>query len=119
MAEIDIKNIYDYLGQKVDEVQSRLKQKNKDEEESETQAKELAYESISQCKMILDKISLGFISSKRAKEIIASAYKELKIDDSPKASNLIRWFDCKEITKKVDGKVVKGYEIYSQKFIFK
>ncbi|MCI6339366.1 MAG: ATP-binding protein [Campylobacter sp.] len=55
MAEIDIKNIYDYLGQKVDEVQSRLKQKNKDEEESETQAKELAYESISQCKMILDK----------------------------------------------------------------
>ena len=70
-------------------------------------------------KMILDKISLGFISSKKAKEIIASAYKELKIDDSPKASNLIRWFDCKEITKKVDGKVVKGYEIYSPKFIFK
>ena len=70
-------------------------------------------------KMILDKISIGFISSKRAKEIIASAYKELKIDDSPKASNLIKWFDCKEITKKVDGKVVKGYEIYSPKFISK
>ena len=70
-------------------------------------------------KMILDKISIGFISSKRAKEIIASAYKELKIDDSPKASNLSKWFDCKEITKKVDGKVVKGYEIYSPKFIFK
>lgn len=70
-------------------------------------------------KMILDKISLGFISSKRAKEIIAGAYKELKIDDSPKASNLSKWFDCKEITKKVDGKVVKGYEIYSPKFIFK
>ena len=69
--------------------------------------------------MILDKISIGFISSKRAKEIIASAYKELKIDDSPKASNLSKWFDCKEITKKVDGKVVKGYEIYSPKFIFK
>ena len=70
-------------------------------------------------KMITDKIAIGFISSKRAKEIIAGAYKELKISDSPKASDLSKWFDCKETPKRIDGKVIKGYEIYCPKFIFK
>ena len=55
MADIDIKNIYDYLSDKVNEVQSKLKQKSKDEDEGETRAKEAAYESISQCKIMLDK----------------------------------------------------------------
>lgn len=70
-------------------------------------------------KMMTDKIAIGFISSKRAREIISGAYKELKISDSPKASDLSKWFDCKETPKRIDGKVIKGYEIYCPKFIFK
>lgn len=70
-------------------------------------------------KMITSKIKIGFISSNQAKEIIANAYKELGITDTAKASDLSKWFDCKEAPKRIDGKVVKGYEIYSPKFILK
>lgn len=70
-------------------------------------------------KMITGKINLGFVSSKKAKEIIASAYKELDIKDTAKASDLSRWFDCKMTTKKIDGKSTKGYEIYCVNFKIK
>lgn len=70
-------------------------------------------------KMITSKIKIGFISSNQAKEIIANAYKELGITDTAKASDLSKWFDCKEAPKRIDGKVVKGYDIYSPKFILK
>lgn len=55
MAEIDIKNIYDYLEQKVDEVQKKLKEHSQDEDDDEKAAKEVAFDSVSQCKAILDK----------------------------------------------------------------
>lgn len=70
-------------------------------------------------KMITSKIKIGFISSNQAKEIIANAYKELGITDKAKASDLSKWFDCKEAPKRIDGKVVKGYEIYMNKITIK
>ena len=68
---------------------------------------------------IIKKIGIGFISSKSAKTIIKEVYQLYNINKTGKASDLDNWFNCKEITKRVDGKVVKGYEIYSPKFIFK
>lgn len=69
-------------------------------------------------KMITDHIKLGFISSKQAKGIIADAYNTMGLKATAKASDLDKWFECKSVTKKIDGVVVKGYEIYSRKFIF-
>ena len=68
---------------------------------------------------IIKKIGIGFISSKSAKTIIKEVYQLYNINKTGKASDLDNWFNCKEITKRVEGKVVKGYEIYSPKFIFK
>ena len=55
MANIDIKDIYDYLENKVSEVQEKLKIHDKNEDDGERLAKEAAYESVSDCKEILDK----------------------------------------------------------------
>ena len=68
---------------------------------------------------ITKKIGIGFISSKSAKTLIKEAYQLYNINKTGKASDLDDWFNCKETTKRIDGKSVKGYEIYSPKFIFK
>lgn len=67
---------------------------------------------------IIKKIGIGFISSKSAKTLIKEAYQLYNINKTGKASDLDDWFNCKETTKRIDGKSVKGYEIYSPKFIF-
>lgn len=66
---------------------------------------------------IVKEIKIGFISSKEAKEIIKKIFKDYQILDTPKASLLSRWFNCEEISKRIDKSVVKGYNIYSPKFI--
>mgnify|MGYP000924326462 FL=1 len=43
----------------------------------------------------------------------------LGITDKVKATDLDRWFDCKPVAKWIDGKTVKGYEIYRPKIVFK
>lgn len=68
--------------------------------------------------MIINKIPVGFISSKDAKQIIQSIYSTCKITDKAKASDLVKWYDCKEVQKRIDNKKVRGYEIYSQKYLF-
>lgn len=68
---------------------------------------------------ITKKISIGFISSKSAKEIINEAYQLYNINKKGKATDLNDWFNCKETVKRIDGKSVKGYEIYNSKLLFK
>ena len=68
---------------------------------------------------ITSKISIGFISSKSAKEIINEAYQLYSINKKGKASDLSKWFNCKETVKRIDSKSVKGYEVYNSKLIFK
>lgn len=68
---------------------------------------------------ITSKISIGFISSKSAKEIINEAYQLYNINKKGKASDLSKWFNCKETVKRIDSKSVKGYEVYNSKLIFK
>lgn len=69
-------------------------------------------------KYITKKISIGFISSKSAKGLINEAYQLYNINKKGKASDLNRWFNCEETTKRIDGKKLRGYEIYSNKLIF-
>lgn len=70
-------------------------------------------------KYIINNIGIGFISNRTAKNIINEAYKLYGIDKNGKATDLDRWFNCREANKRIDGKQVNGYEIYSAKIIFK
>lgn len=67
---------------------------------------------------ITKKIRTGFISSKSAKAIISETYQLYDINKKGKASDLNNWFNCKETSKRIDGKKYAGYEIYSPKIVF-
>ena len=64
-------------------------------------------------------IKTGFFSNADIKSWIREAYDILGITDKVKATDLDRWFDCKPVAKWIDGKTVKGYEIYRPKIVFK
>lgn len=67
-------------------------------------------------KLIYNKLSNGFISSKDLKVILTDAYKKSNISLTAKAKdilecNFIEVRNNKEISKRIDGKVINGFEI--------
>lgn len=71
-------------------------------------------------RLIRDDIKIGeFIAAKEAKELLHSIYQKLDIKESAKGSNLEKWFEIKEMSKRIDNKIIKGYIIIRSKFIFK
>ena len=70
-------------------------------------------------KILNDYIHIGFISSAELKANIAKAYETLGIIRKAKATDIEGYFDCKATSKRIEGKVTKGYEIYRTKCIFK
>ena len=69
-------------------------------------------------KILNDYIHIGFISSAELKANIAKAYETLGIIRKAKATDIEGYFDCKATSKRIEGKVTKGYEIYRTKCIF-
>ena len=69
-------------------------------------------------KILNDYIHIGFISSAELKANIAKAYEILGIIRKAKATDIEGYFDCKATSKRIEGKVTKGYEIYRTKCIF-
>lgn len=60
-----------------------------------------------------------FVSNKDAKQLIRTTYDQLDIKDTPKATDITKWFDCEPTSKRVDGKKINGYNIYRCNIIFK
>ena len=69
--------------------------------------------------MILSKkIGIGFNKSADIISYITEAYNTVGCTDKVKASNIDKWFECEPTSKRIDGKVAKGYIIYRPKMIF-
>lgn len=68
--------------------------------------------------LLKDEIRTGFIASKDLKSIFNRLYDRLGITTTVKASNIEKYYECKEISKRINGKVIKGYDIYRSKFTF-
>lgn len=68
--------------------------------------------------MLKDEISFGFISSKKIIDILVRLYSKLGIKDVVKATAIEKYYECKATSKRIEGKVTKGYEIYRAKLIF-
>lgn len=70
--------------------------------------------------MILSKkIGIGFNKSADIINHITEAYNTVGCTDKVKASSIDKWFECEPTSKRIDGKVSKGYIIYRPKMIFK
>ena len=70
-------------------------------------------------KLLQQDIIIGFNTTPALQTALASAYatagKKVK---SVKATDIEQYFDCKAVTKRIDGKVTRGYEIYRSKIVF-
>jgi len=69
--------------------------------------------------ILSNKMKAGFFSSNDIKGWIKEAYIAVGIADKAKATDLGKWFECEEKSKWINGKTVKGFEVYRAKFIFK
>ena len=69
-------------------------------------------------KMLQQRLIVGFNTTTDIQAALADIYDTLGLDRAAKASTLTKYFEGKGCTKRVDGKVVRGFEIYRSKFIF-
>ncbi len=63
-------------------------------------------------------IAVGFISIADIKKELSNTYKNLGIDRKVKTADIKKYFDCKAVARRIEGKVTKGYEVYRMKFTF-
>lgn len=69
-------------------------------------------------KLLQSRIEIGFNSTADLQAAIASAYTTVGVERKVKASDIEKYFDAKSCTKRLDGKVTRGYEVYKSKIIF-
>lgn len=70
-------------------------------------------------KLLQNRISIGFTATADIQLALAESYTAVGVDRKAKASDIEKYFNCKSTTKRIDGKVKRGYEIYSSKIVFK
>ncbi|MCF0114974.1 MAG: hypothetical protein HUJ56_06430 [Erysipelotrichaceae bacterium] len=63
-------------------------------------------------------LSIGFHPSSKLKKEIQNAYNLLGIDAKAKATDITKWFEAEQTSKRVDGKVTKGFQIYKNRYVF-
>lgn len=68
--------------------------------------------------LLKSEISSGFISRKDIKAILTKVYDRLGIAKVAKATDIERFYECKDTSKRVDGIKLTGYDIYRAKLIF-
>lgn len=69
-------------------------------------------------KLLKSEISTGFISRNDLKNIFTRLYDRLGITDTAKATIIEKYYECKQTSRRIEGELVKGYEIYRSRFIF-
>lgn len=69
--------------------------------------------------MILqNEVEIGFNTTTALQSALASAYSSVGVKKAVKASDITKYFDAKSKTKRIDGIVTRGYEVYRIKIIF-
>lgn len=69
-------------------------------------------------KLLQPRVEIGFNSTTALQSALASAYSTVGIDRKVKASDIVNYYDADSCTKRIDGKVTRGYEVYRSKIIF-
>lgn len=64
-------------------------------------------------------ISLGmWYSNKEIKNMLINAFKIANINNTPKATDINKFYEVKRSNRRIDGKQVDGYVILGKKYIF-
>jgi len=69
-------------------------------------------------KFLGENLKVGFYSNKRLKEEIKAAYEAFDINIAPKATEILKYYDGKITTRKDNGKLINGFELYKPKIVF-
>lgn len=69
-------------------------------------------------KLLQPRVEIGFNSTSDLQAALAAAYTTVGVERKVKASDIEKYFDAKSCTKRLDGKVTRGYEVYRSKIIF-
>lgn len=69
-------------------------------------------------KLLQPRVEIGFNSTSDLQAALAAAYRAVGDGRKVKASDIEKYFDAKSCTKRLDGKVTRGYEVYKSKIIF-
>ena len=69
-------------------------------------------------KLLKSEISSGFISRKDLKAILTKVYDRLGVAKVAKATDIERFYECKDTSKRVEGYKITGYDIYRPRLIF-
>lgn len=71
------------------------------------------------CKLLKSKVGLNkFISRANLKSMLANLYRECGITDTAKATDITKYYEAKEVSKKIDGKVVGGFILLRENLLF-
>lgn len=70
-------------------------------------------------KLLQSRVEIGFNTTTALQAALTDAYSIVGISRKVKASDIEKYFDAKSLTKRIDGKVTRGYEIYRSKIVFR
>ncbi len=69
-------------------------------------------------RILKDKIGIGFNSCNDIIRHLTEIYSMLGITEKVKSTAIGKWYDVEPTTKRIDGKVTKGYNVFRAKFLF-
>lgn len=69
-------------------------------------------------KILQGRIAIGFNTVADIQAALAAAYSSTGIDRKVKATDIAKYFDCDSKSKRVDGIVKRGFDIYRTKIVF-
>lgn len=68
--------------------------------------------------LLQSRVEIGFNTTADLQAALAAAYTTVGVERKVKASDITKYYDADSVTKRIDGKVKRGYEVYRSKLVF-
>ena len=68
--------------------------------------------------LLQPRVEIGFNTTSDLQAALAAAYTTVGVERKVKASDITKYYDADSVTKRIDGKVKRGYEVYRSKLVF-
>lgn len=70
-------------------------------------------------KLLQPRVEIGFNTTADLQAALAAAYNAVGVERKVKASDITKYYDAASVTKRIDGKVKRGYEVYKSNIVFR
>ena len=68
--------------------------------------------------LLQPRVEIGFNTTADLQAALAEAYNAVGVERKIKASDITKYYDADSVTKRIDGSVKRGYEVYRSKLVF-